>query len=260
MRLQAARPGESPKQLAADPTPGDRGGFVARGEPPWRETRRYSRARAERRLLERVFESCHRDLLETCALSSVLPEFLAALTANESGGNPNVARFEPAVYRHLKAIAAGLSPAYGGIRAGALDAELSEILHPKAGPFHARYLTSPFGANHRQEIAALEDDALRELATSWGFTQMMGYHMVGRNGTVRDLLEPQFHYRMALELLAEFAQEYQLDLGHEFEEMFRCWNTGQPYGKTFDPDYVEKGLKRMHLYREVSKVPAGKSA
>ena len=53
----------------------------------------------------------------------------------------------------------------------------------------------------------------------------------------------------ALRLLAEFAAGYQLDLGHEFPEMFCCWNTGRPYGRTYDPHYVARGLARMELYR-----------
>ncbi len=189
-------------------------------------------------------------------LSSVPSEFLAALTANESGGNPSASRFEPSVYRHLQAVAAGEAPVYGRIRAADLNAQAQENRSPKTEEFHTRYLTQPFGANNRQEIATSADDALRQLATSWGFTQIMGYHMVARRASVRDLLEPQFHYRVALELLSEFADAYQLNLGHEFEEMFRCWNTGRPYGKTFDPEYVENGMRRVGLYRELVRVGA----
>jgi len=29
---------------------------------------------------------------------------------------------------------------------------------------------------------------------------------------------------------------------------FRCWNTGSPTGKTFDPMYVPNGLSRMAIY------------
>ena len=210
------------------------------------------RVQAERRLIRRVIDCCHRLILEACKYSSVPPAFLGALTANESGGDPRVTRFEPTVYRHLKAVADGQSVAFGSIEVEELNAEIEEILHPKAAEFHAHYLTGAFGANHGPAIAALEDDALRELATSWGLTQIMGYHMVGRRGTWRDLREPQFHYRVALELLAEFAEHYQLDLTLEYAEMFCCWNTGQPYGKTYDPGYVEKGLRRMRLYSELA--------
>ncbi len=93
---------------------------------------------------------------------------------------------------------------------------------------------------------------MRELATSWGYTQIMGYHLIGRPGTVLDLVEPRFHFRFALELLADFVERYQLDVTREFAEMFRCWNTGQPYGVTFDPAYVEKGLRRMETYKGLS--------
>lgn len=210
------------------------------------------KARAEERRVARVVARCHALILEACSRSSVPPEFLGALAASESGGDARAARFEPAVYRHLKSVASGESARYGGIGAEGLGTEIEDMLHPKAGDYHARFLIAPFDANHRRELVALEDDAVRELATSWGYTQIMGYHMVGRSGTVRELLEPHFHFRLALELLAEFAADYQLDLRQEFAEMFRCWNTGQPYGKTYDPDYVENGLRRISLYRQMA--------
>jgi len=165
---------------------------------------------------------------------------------------------------------------------------VDDRLHPKAPAYHAAYLGSltvggggepspgdgqrtiaslgagggpPTGAasgepspgDGRPAIASLQDEALRELATSWGLTQIMGYHMVGRRGTVRDLIEPEFHYGVAVELLEEFAGRFELDLGSEFAAMFRCWNTGSPYGVTFDPNYVENGLRRMESYRELAK-------
>jgi hypothetical protein len=209
-------------------------------------------ARAEQRLMIRVFERCQFIITSSCINSSVPTAFLGALTANESAGDPKATRFEPSVYRHLKAVAAGQSPAYGGIHAEDLADEVQEMLHPKAENFHTRYLTEPFAANHREALAAQEDEALRELATSWGFTQIMGYHSVGRAASVRALLEPVYHFRTALEMLAEFAEDFQLDLAHEYEEMFRCWNTGAPYGETFDPRYVEDGLRRMELYDALS--------
>lgn len=207
---------------------------------------------AERRLVGRVFRRWHGAITEACRYSSVPPEFLGALVANESGGNPQVIRFEPTVYRHLQAVAQGKRAAYAGLSRRDLDSEVAEMLHPKAGSFHAAFLTGPFRGPGTPELAAREDEALRELASSWGLTQIMGYHLVGRPGTVRDLLEPRFHFRLALELLAQFAEYYQLDLKDELAELFRCWNTGQPYGQTFAPDYVEKGLRRMATYRTLS--------
>ena len=37
----------------------------------------------------------------------------------------------------------------------------------------------------------------------------------------------------------------------EFAELFRCWNTGRPNGKTFDPNYVQNGLRRIEIYRRL---------
>jgi hypothetical protein len=201
--------------------------------------------------LERVFGRCDRFILEACRTSSFSQEFLGALTANESGGDSTAVRFEPAVYRHLKDVATGQSSRYGGVHLQDLAAELGQFLHPKADDFHARYLTPSFAESHGAELSRLADDALRELASSWGFTQIMGFHMIGRRGTLRDLLDPPFHFRMATQLLAEFAEGYQLDLTLEHAELFRCWNTGKPYGTTTDPTYVEKGLRRMEIYKEL---------
>jgi hypothetical protein len=196
-----------------------------------------------------VFARCDEFIQEACHSSSVPAQFLGALTANESGGNPAAVRFEPSVYRHLKAVAAGESPRYVGICAQALGEELAEVLHPKTGEFHANFLASLFTPGQASQLSRLADEALRELASSWGFVQIMGYHVIGQRGTVRDLLEPRFHYRLANQLLAEFAESYQLDLSREFEDMFRCWNTGRPDGRTSDPAYVENGLRRMEIYR-----------
>jgi hypothetical protein len=208
-----------------------------------------ARTEAEYRLVRKVYARCDEFIQEACRSSSVPAELLGALTANESGGNPTAVRFEPAVYRHLKAVAAGESPRYAGICAPALCEELTEVLHPKTGEFHEKFLNSLFTAGQASELSRLADEALRELASSWGFTQIMGFHLIGRHGTVRDLVEPRFHYHLANQLLAEFAASYQLDLSREFEGLFRCWNTGRPDGQTTDPAYVENGLRRMEIYR-----------
>jgi hypothetical protein len=211
-------------------------------------------------LVRRVYTRCHEFIQEACRSSSVRPEFLGALTANESGGNPAAVRFEPSVYRHLKAVAAGESPRYGGICAQPLCEELAEALHPKTGEFHERFLNSLFTAGQASELSRLADEALRELASSWGFVQIMGFHVMGRHATVRDLLDPRFHYHLANQLLAEFAESYQLDLARDFEELFHCWNTGRPDGRTTDPTYVRHGLMRMEIYRALMVGPSAARA
>ena len=164
---------------------------------------------------------------EACKYSSVPQEFLAALIANESGGNSEAQRFERGVFRKLCAVRAGDLREYGGI-------------------------THAF-------LASTEDTSLRDWATSWGLTQIMGYHVARRPGGVEILKVPASHLKFALGLLGEFVEHLQLNPKAEFEEMFRCWNSGAPYddaktarieGKTFDPKYVARGLARMKIYRE----------
>lgn len=210
-------------------------------------------ARAEERLMARVEQRCGAVMASRCQASPLPAAFLAALVANESGADPDAARFEPAVYRHLEALAAGFKPVYAGVDAQELDGEVREIGVRKADEFHRRALEAlelRIGGNSLQ---GLKDAALRELATSWGYTQIMGYHMIGRKGTPRDLLDPVRHFRVAMELLSDFAARYHLNLGRDFAELLRCWNTGQPYVPprgvaTTDPSYVAKGLRRMALY------------
>ncbi len=215
---------------------------------------------------------------QACRTAAVPPEFLAALVANESGGNPRAARFESGVFRHLQAVREGGEQAYGSLTAESIDEaqhhmvlgeeigqveDRSPTARAKTHEYHACFLNEKFaeevGAPVGRRVPLQDDQVLRELATSWGLTQIMGYHMIGRRsifdrpGAPADLVKPEVNLRVALELLAEFAERYQLDPHAEFSEFFRCWNTGRPDGKpTFDPDYVEKGLRRMVIYRELA--------
>ncbi|TAM79165.1 MAG: hypothetical protein EPN47_19345 [Acidobacteria bacterium] len=211
---------------------------------------------AERRLVQRVFERCNQTIAGACAPSSTPVEFLGALVANESGGVADATRFEPAVYRHLLAVAESQSPSYGSINMAVLDRELGQQVSANSAALHARYMTRGFAEIYSSQIQKASDAALRELATSWGYTQIMGYHMVGRPGDVRQLLDPGFHFRMAVWLLSEFAVDFHLDPAEDFAEMFRCWNTGRPNGSTYDPSYVDKGLERMELYRQLRQAQA----
>ncbi len=132
-------------------------------------------------------------------------EFLAALIANESGGEPEARRFEPQVFERL-----------------------TNIRDP---------------------------EQRRLAASSLGLTQIMGYHPAERDGVdpVR-LFDPEFNLRFALQMLADFAGRWELHLSTDcadHADLFRCWNTGSPKGKTHDPDYVAKGLARMKIYAEL---------
>jgi hypothetical protein len=208
---------------------------------------------SDQELMSRITSDWGAIIAQACHLSSVPPEFLAALTANESGGDPNATRFELSIYQRLRAVHEGRASQFWNITGNALADELLEMAlpyddTPKADP---DAMQVPIFGKLPEDV---DDQDLRALATSWGLTQIMGYQMIGRRGTVATLLDPPEHYRIALELLAEFAQHCGLDVTAEFEQMFRCWNTGRPDGKTYDSAYVPNGLARMKLYRGESHV------
>lgn len=152
---------------------------------------------------------------EVCASSSVPECLLAALIANESWGNPDAMRFEPAVYRHLQEVQAGAQPRYGNIRAAALE--------------------------------GLDDDALRILATSWGLTQIMGYNAVYHHVDPLKLSDPNISLPLTCRMLAEDAERFGLDMSSDFTELLTCWNAGNPKGHPV-PGYVDNGLARANIY------------
>ena len=89
------------------------------------------------------------------------------------------------------------------------------------------------------------DQRVRDNATSWGLTQIMGENYPG---PPVELAYPKINLIYAVEMLVGFAKQYRINLDSELGDLFRCWNTGQPQGKTYDPNYVSNGLSRMSLW------------
>jgi hypothetical protein len=162
-------------------------------------------------------------IAEACKTSNVPPSFLAALIAGESGGHNDAKRFEKNVLLNLWEVVLGRKAAFGSLGRSDLLNFIDDDL-----------------------INTLEK--LDELATSWGLTQIMGYHVLGTSLSLGDLRVPEKHLGFALRMLAGFAHQFQLDVTQEFDDLFRCWNTGRPDGATFDPLYVSNGLARMAVW------------
>ena len=179
-------------------------------------------------------------LVSTAVESTPIPEkFLAALIANESGGDPAANRFEPAVLTKLWAVLAGRLPNYGAITAADLRNFVCGFTATVTAP---------------REIPANVFERLDELAHSWGLTQIMGYHVLewldipGWYRSVDDLRAPAPKLRSAALLLTQFANRFTLDLSSDFSALLHCWNAGSPEAPTFDPAYVPNALRRMDLY------------
>jgi len=166
-----------------------------------------------------------------CRASSVPPAFLAALVANESGGNPDAKRFEPGVLAQLFAVLLNRKAFYGSI---------------------ARENIIAFGQQVSSTLNMQMIVALDQLSTSWGLVQVMGYEAIAlhTNGIVA-LQTPASEMDVATRMLADFARRYQFDLAADFSEMFDCWNTGRPHSPTADPKYIPNGLRRMEIYQNI---------
>lgn len=173
----------------------------------------------DRRLMRRVY-FCWGTLVQSVCQSSLIPpEFLAALLANESGGDASRSHFHPSIHRRLLAVQNG------------------ELLH--------------YASVTRHELDRMSEGEVAACASSWGLTQIMGYRVLRVGETPRRLLDPEFNLRQAVRLLAFFAEHIHAGLRKDFENLFRCWNTGRSDSDTTDPEYIEKGVRRLSAYRNI---------
>jgi hypothetical protein len=182
---------------------------------------------AELALMRTIRQTWGQEIAAAVKDTAIPERFMAALIANETGGNRNSERFEPTVFAELAKVMLGKRGAYGKITTEdllAYEADASRILNS----------------------AGSEVGRLMYLATSHGLTQIMGYHSIDDAlDTIPNDLE------QTVKLLRDFAAEFHLNLANDFEQLFRCWNSGKPDGKTFDPNYVPNGLERMGLYAQL---------
>ena len=193
---------------------------------------------SEQELMRSIKDKWAAEIAAACQNSSVAPAFLAALIANESGGKKDAERFEPAVFERLKEVLLGAKPHYSpaGIKRAITRQDLLAYCDPGLGQERGDFPT------------ALQ--CLHNLSTSWGLTQIMGWHLIEfQNGVGTAILStPGGNLKFATRLLAWFAERYSLDLATGFGDLFTCWNTGEPTGQTYDPHYVANGLARMELW------------
>ncbi len=168
----------------------------------------------------------------TGKVSSVQPAFLAALIANESGGNPDAKRFEPKVFADLGQVLLNRKAFYGSIGRNELIAFSQTVA----------------STLNMQLIVALD-----QLATSWGLVQIMGYEAISyHTGGVAALQCPSSEMSVAARMLADFAARFGLDSAKDFSQLFDCWNTGRAHAPTADPNYIPNGLRRMEIYQNIA--------
>ena len=197
---------------------------------------------ANTELMTRIQAQHGAEIADACKSSSVPEAFLAALIANESGGDPNAKRFERNVLASLWEVLEGHKAAYGSL--GAQDLRV-HILPGET--------TATVGGFAAQLDSAL--NRLDELATSWGLTQIMGYETIVFGVPIGGLVAPPSSLRISLRMLAFFGSGAGVDLTKGFAELFDCWNTGRPHRPTADPQYIPNGLARMQIYQALAPLP-----
>jgi hypothetical protein len=100
------------------------------------------------------------------------------------------------------------------------------------------------------DLKKANEEALRNLATSWGPFQLMGYKCILLDLQIRDI-RGQDAVRAGIEWIHLTYGDALRD--KKFQDAFHLHNTGKLFPKsgeptTFHPDYVEKGLRFMEAY------------
>ena len=162
--------------------------------------------------------------LNKLAISFNLPaEYLKALVVLEVGGRkPAPVRYEKKVFNRLKKLRKGELKRY-------------ELLK-------------------KETIADASDDALKNLSTSWGAFQIMGYKCVQLGVKVSDIRGDKSLYWGVKWINDEYGNFLRKK---KFKDAFHLHNTGRKFPKngiprTYHPDYVDNGLKYLEMFKQYS--------
>ena len=154
------------------------------------------------------------DVLGYAKKNDLSTEYLKALIVLECSGNkPAGQRFEKSVYEKLKEVQNGTRRRY-------------------------EFVT-------RKQIRDCSDAALRNLSTSWGPFQIMGYKCIKMGIIIQDLRGDESIKWGILWINNEYGN---LIRNKEYEKCFRLHNTGSVNGKTHDPNYVSNGLLHFDYF------------
>lgn len=177
---------------------------------------------AERQMLEKTWLNYSDSVIATTDYFNLSPSYLLALIALENSGRAEVpSRYEPHVHRRLKQVQKGWRKQYEHVEKSLID---------DAG-----------------------EDALKNLASSWGPFQIMGYKCLELgDALVMDLRSHRSVYYGAKWINGNYGS---LLRDERFKDAFHFHNTGRLFpsngrSKTHDPTYVERGLLYMQYFQE----------
>ncbi len=107
-----------------------------------------------------------------------------------------------------------------------------------------------YGSITYKTIGDASDDALKNLATSWGPFQLMGYQCIELDVHVKDIRGSNSLYWGIYWIDKRYGKYLK---NEDYKSAFHIHNTGQPFpsdgaSRTYDPKYVEKGLVFMRYF------------
>lgn len=175
----------------------------------------------------RTQENYGAEIDKLAAQFDLSPEYLKSLIILECSGLQNVKpRFERHIYRRLVSVRDNKLDHYENIK-----------------PANLKDAT---------------DDALKNMARSWGPFQIMGYKCIWLDIQLKDLRGEEALY-WAVKWIDLTYGDY-IRRG-QYKDAFHIHNTGRPYPdagppKTYDPKYVQNGLSYMKYFSEFEKKKA----
>lgn len=172
--------------------------------------------------VDRTWLNYGEQVLEVSNELSLPPEYLLALIALECEGYRNVkSRFEPYIFKKLLRVREGKIEYFEGIVP--------------------------------QDLYNSSDDALKNLASSWGPFQLMGYQCFHLDIKIKQLRGKKAVYYGALWIKKMYGTSLEQK---KYKDAFHLHNTGQKYPrhgppKTHNRRYIPKGLKYMKKFEKL---------
>lgn len=180
----------------------------------------YDHSDASLSATERTWLNYADDVKKVSKELNVEPEYLLALIALECEGRKEVpSRFEPHVFVKLQEVRDGEQERYESITT--------------------------------QDIATSDDEALKNLASSWGPFQLMGYQCLYLDIKLKDMRGKKAVYYGTQWIKNAYGKYLEKK---KYKDAFHCHNTGKPYPKlgpprTHNRHYVPRGLKFMKEFK-----------
>ncbi len=172
--------------------------------------------------LERTWRNYKDDVVDLANDFDMPPEYFLALIVLECSGDKEkeiVPRFEKHVYKKLKNVRDKKSASYGSIK--------YNTIHDSS------------------------DDALKNLATSWGPFQLMGYQSIELDLNVSDIRGDRSLYWGMYWIKKRYGKYLRKK---DFKNSFHIHNAGHRYPlvggpNTHDPKYVPHGLSYVNYFK-----------